>query len=338
MVFIDPANELLVIGFDDQLISYGDMDYNDVLFTVKISPFYAIDGVNEDGSAESDYVHFEREEGSTESTITSYYPSQNGYATMMFEDLWPVMGDYDFNDLVVRYRLKRSLNSDSGLKRLEGSYQVQAQGASFHNGLALRLPGVSASAVESVSLRRNGVAVSHEVIESAANELVLILSEDISVDLGSSCAMFRTLTSCREAMGLTFDLDVTFRDAPLPSTIGQPPYDPFIFAVNGFYHGDIFSSPPGRQWELHLKQFAGTNLFNTGLWGLGDDSSGVAGNYVNANKMPWAINIADEWSHTAEHQDISHAYPDFVKWVASDGFDHTDWYKRSNADTDKLYE
>ena len=338
VVFVDPANELLVIGFDDQLISYGDKDYNDVLFTVKITPFYAIDGVNEDGSVDSGFIPLEETDGSSNTTTTSYYPSQNGYATMMFEDRWPVMGDYDFNDLVVRYRLKRTLDSQSGLKRLEGTYQVQAKGASFHNGFALRLPGVSPSAVQSVSLKKNGVDVSHEVIESAANELVLLISEDISVDVNSACAMFRTLTSCRESIGLTFDLDVTFSDAPQPSTVGQPPYDPFIFAVNDFYHGDIFSSPPGRQWELHLKQFAGTNLFNTGYFGMGDDRSGSAGNYVNVNKMPWALNITDEWSHPAEYEDINHAYPDFAKWVAADGFNYTDWYKRSKAVVSKLYE
>ncbi|NQZ10298.1 MAG: DUF4114 domain-containing protein, partial [Algicola sp.] len=60
VVFIDAPNELLVIGFDDQYITSGDQDYNDVLFTVAITPFYAIDGVNPDGTIDGDsYIPLE---------------------------------------------------------------------------------------------------------------------------------------------------------------------------------------------------------------------------------------------------------------------------------------
>lgn len=338
VVFVDPANELLVIGFDDQYISQGDKDYNDILFTVKISPFYAIDGVNPDGSIDSGYIPLEEETQSRTSTTTSYYPSQNGFATLMFEDNWPKKGDYDFNDLVVRYRLKRTLNSQSDLLRLEGTYQVQAKGASFHNGFALRLPGVAASSIGSAALTRNGSPVSHQVVESPTGEAVLIISPDISVDVTSSCEMFRTLVNCTESINTEFQLDVTMSTPAPVSTVGLPPYDPFIFAVDSLYHGDIFGSPPGRQWELHLKQFSGTSLFNNGFFGMADDSSGGSNFFVSGNKMPWAINITEQWDHPAEYQDISHAYPDFAKWVEADGFSNTDWYLRSKAVVDKLYE
>ena len=35
---------------------------------------------------------------------SNYYPSSNGYVTLAFEDLWPAVGDYDLNDLVMFYR------------------------------------------------------------------------------------------------------------------------------------------------------------------------------------------------------------------------------------------
>ena len=42
-------------------------------------------------------------------TITSntdlYYPSMNDYYFVGFEDLYPTLGDYDFNDLVMAYRV-----------------------------------------------------------------------------------------------------------------------------------------------------------------------------------------------------------------------------------------
>lgn len=338
VVFIDPVNELLVIGFDDQYITSGDKDYNDVLFTVAISPFYAIDGVNPDGSIDSGYIPLEQNNGDNNSYTTSYYPTQNGFATIMYEDLWPVVGDYDFNDLVVKYNLKRTLNGQSALKRLEGTYQIQAKGASYHNGFALRLPGVSPGNVESVTLLKNGQPVTHEIIEGAASEAVLVISPDISVDLVHSCEMFRTQPACRESMNLTYQLDVTLANPVSASVVGQAPYDPFIFAIGSLYHGDLFGGPPGRAWELHMKQFSGTNLFNNGFFSLGDDRSNGSSNFVSGNNMPWVINIADDFDHPAEYQDINHAYPKFADWVNSAGFNHTDWYLRSNADTSKLYE
>ena len=337
VVFIDPENELLVIGFDDQYISQGDKDYNDVLFAVHITPFFNIDGVNPDGSIDSGYVPLEQNNSESNTSTTSYYPSQNGVATLMYEDLWPEIGDYDFNDLVVNYNMKRTLSGQSTLQRLEANYTVQARGASFHNGFALRLPGVSQSDVSSVSLTKNGQPVAHEIVETAANDLVLVISPNISIDVPSNCEMYRTVPTCAESINTTFALDVSFSNPPSATVVGLPPYDPFIFAVNSMYHGNAFGSPPGRAWELHLKQFTGTNLFNNAFFGMVDDRSNGTNNYITDKNMPWAINITDAWEHPAEYQDISHAYPLFPDWVNSGGFNYTDWYLPSNADASKLY-
>ncbi len=337
VVFIDAPNELLVIGFDDQYITSGDQDYNDVLFSVEITPFYAIDGVNPDGTVDGSYIPLE-ENTNVEPLTTSYYPTQNGFATLMFEDLWPQIGDYDFNDLVVKYQLKRSLAAQNALKRLEGTFNIQAKGASYHNGFALHIPGVNPSNIATATVLKNGQPVTHQVIETGVNDTVLILSPDVSEDVFSSCEMFRTLQSCRENMSLQYTLDVTFTVAEPSWKVGQAPYDPFIFAVDSYYHGDIFSVAPGRQWEVHLKQFSGTSSFNSGFFSMADDASNGSNSFVTSNNMPWVLNITDNWDHPAEYQDISHAYPDFAKWVESGGFSYTDWYLRSNADTSKLYE
>lgn len=338
VVFVDAENELLVIGFDDQLTTYGDKDYNDVLFAVHITPFINIDGVNPDGSIDSGYIPLEQNNGNSNTSTTSYYPTQNGVATLMFEDLWPEIGDYDFNDLVVNYNLKRTLSGQSLMQRLEANYTVQSRGASFHNGFALRLPGISGSDVASVSVTKNGVPVTHDIIEDTPSDLVLIISPDISVDVPSNCEMYRTVPTCSESINTTFALDITFSNPPSSTAVGLPPYDPFIFAVDSLYHGDIFGTPPGRSWEVHLKQYSGTDLFNSAFFGMADDRSNGVNNFITTNNMPWAINITDGWDHPAEYQDISHAYPLFPEWVQTGGFSNPDWYLRSNADTSKLYE
>lgn len=336
VVFVDPANELLVIGFDDQYISRGDRDFNDLLFAVEVTPFVAIDGVNPDGSVDSGYIPLSQTGGGDEIT-TSYYPSQNGMATVMFEDRWPVKGDYDFNDLVMQYQLKRSLIGENALSRLEGTYKVQAKGATYHNGFALRLPGIPSSNIESVSLLKNGMPVTHQVVEDGHMDTVLIFTPDMENDIITACEMFRTLENCREDINLEYTLDISFTNPVLPEVVGQPPYDPFIFAVPGWWHGSSFASAPGRGWELHLKKFAGTPLFNTSFYGLADDASNGSTNFIDANNMPWVINVGDNWQHPKERQSVSVAYPMFDDWVQSGGFNFVDWYLLENADTSKLY-
>lgn len=338
VVFVDPVSELLVIGFDDQYIPRGDKDYNDLLFSVKVTPFVAIDGVNDDGSVDGGYIPL-GQDPNDDGDIISYYPTQNGYATMMFEDLWPLIGDYDFNDLIMKYKLKRTLGAQNSLKRLEGEYIVQAQGAGYSNGYSVHLPGVNKGNIASVSLTINGAPVAHEIVEDAASETILIISPNINNDVITNCEFFRTVSSCQEDINLTYNLDISFVDPVASAVIGQPPYDPFIFAVDQTYHGmSFFGYQPGRQWELHQKHFPGTSLFNENYYNLDADETNGTFSYINANNMPWVINITDTFSHPAEQQDISLVYPEFTQWVNAGGFAFTDWYLRSKADTSKLYE
>jgi LruC domain-containing protein len=316
------------------------------LFAVNISPFHAVDGVNTDGSIDSGYIPLEQDNGDTDTTTSSYYPSQNGYATLAYEDRWPIIDDYDFNDLVVKYRLKRSLASQSGLKRLEGTFNIQAKGASYYNGFALRLPGVAQSNIESMSITKDGVEVTHTIVETAASDAVLVISPNISTDLLPNCGLeeyYRTIPSdpvtvCNQSANIVFELDVTLINPVSPDVVGQPPYDPFLFGIEGTFHGEGFPTPPGRQWEVHLKHFSGTNLFNNAFFGMEDDASNGTNSFVSDKHFPWVINLADEWDHSIEYNDMRYAYPDFAKWVAAGGFAFTDWYKRSNADTNYLYE
>ena len=55
VAFLDTENEFLVLGFEDIQRPSGDNDFNDLIFTVEVTPFIAVDGVNEDGTTDSKY-------------------------------------------------------------------------------------------------------------------------------------------------------------------------------------------------------------------------------------------------------------------------------------------
>ena len=132
VAFLDTENEFLVLGFEDIYRPSGDNDFNDLIFTVEVTPFTAVDGVNEDGTTDSKYEVLVQE-NNEDVTVTTVYPSSNSYATIAFEDNWPLKGDYDFNDVVWRYKVTEQLNGQRELKNLTVDYTLQAMGAGYSN-------------------------------------------------------------------------------------------------------------------------------------------------------------------------------------------------------------
>ncbi|EPW6430767.1 LruC domain-containing protein [Vibrio parahaemolyticus] len=338
VAFIDTQNEFLVLGFEDIYRPDGDNDFNDLLFTVEVSPFTAIDGVNTDGSTDSKYEPLVQE-NNPEVTVTSVYPSSDTYATMAFEDRWPLMGDYDFNDVVWRYRVTELLNGQREIKNITFDYTLQAMGAGFSNGFAVHLPNVNPANIASTVLTRNGEPVTHQVVQSGG-EAVLVVSENLRKDLealgelDSNCTFYRTQTACvsqQTSDVLNYQLTVELSTPVSREQVGYPPYDSFIFASKGSYHGDFTATPPGMSWQTHFKSFAGTSEMNNSFFNLHDDNSGGAESFLTNNNMPWAINIREEWDHPIENVDISKAYPDFPTWVTSSGESETTWYQASTA-------
>jgi len=108
---VGPGN-ILLMGFEDILRTYSacDHDFNDVLFSVSSSPMAALKDTTEVATGTSGFS-VAPEEKDTDSdgvndafdafpedasrTYISYYPSNANKTTLVFEDMWPVKGDYD---------------------------------------------------------------------------------------------------------------------------------------------------------------------------------------------------------------------------------------------------
>ena len=332
VVFYDSVNDFFVFGFDDQHRNSGDNDFNDLLVSVETTPIFAVEGINEDGSVDANSYQV-LEQSNTEITSTTYYPSQNGRATLAFEDLWPRMGDYDFNDVILSYQFEHTLNNRNKLINLKMTFDIQAMGASYHNGLNIHLPGVLANQIQSATLTKNSVLMSDDLIEAGHLEAHLTLVEDFQTTISSACDMYRTLTDCTEDIDGTYVLDVTFTQAIEPSVMGPAPYDTYLFAVDNKYHG-LYGS---RSWEVHSKLHEGSSMFDTSLLGIEDDQSNGLNTFVNQNNFPWVINIPGSWQHPKENADILRVYPQFRTWVMSDGSEAKDWYQPDNANAQLLY-
>jgi len=91
------------------------------------------------GQAEAPLVLPEDTE-SSESGATIHYPSSSGYFIAAYEDLFPRRSDYDFNDLVVGYRVALGLNAAGEVISINGEGYLIARGASFNHDWHLRIP------------------------------------------------------------------------------------------------------------------------------------------------------------------------------------------------------
>lgn len=277
-----------------------------------------------------------------QNVIATHYPSENGWATLAFEDNWPLMGDYDMNDVVVQYNLA-SYAVDNNLMRVKISGKVMATGASYHNGFAFRLPGLLRSEVDTsrLSYKINGVAQQTSPLEEGRNEAIFIIADDLAnyVTAGENCKYYRTEPGCGSNIQMTFELEVPMQANKDKAEVAAFPYDPFIFAAQGFQRSYIFGEAPNRRFEVHLKNQAPTEAFQANFFGRGDDASDADNQqyFINANGMPWAINVPYEWEHPIEYMDIKFAYPDFHGFVSSSGQSNLDWYKAEKATTKNVF-
>jgi hypothetical protein len=78
------------------------------------------------------------------------YPCGLVRARIAFEDLWPAEGDYDFNDLVVDYRIVSNLDIEGKVESMDIFYTVETVGASYKNAYDMQLDGAPPSAISNV--------------------------------------------------------------------------------------------------------------------------------------------------------------------------------------------
>lgn len=280
--------------------------------------------------------------------ITTHYPSVDGWVTLAYEDNWPVTGDYDMNDVVMNYRVAITRRDDLVSQvRVQG--KLVALGGSYRHGFAVHLDGVDKASVDEsgIIFNINNILQNTNPIEADNSDLVIMLTQDLSdyTRSAESCTYFRTQLDCQTTTAGVFEFDVTvpFEEASLPSVTNFPaaPFDPFIFATPGSYHGDhilqTFGENPGRGLEIHLKNKRPTALFDSRYANTGDDASQGDMTFQTNQGMPWAMEVSTEWRHPRERVDLMQAYPEFRDFVMSSGAQNKQWYRNDRANTNFTY-
>ena len=256
-----------------------------------------------------------------ERAFQSYFPSEDTYASVVFEDLWPSKGDYDFNDLVLAVYGTEITNGDNELVDININFVVRAAGASLQNGFGWQFETITPQMITSVtgmSLTQNYVTLNPNGTEAGQNQAVIIAADNIE-DLihRSGGSMFNTVENGFTGYSDTLDLHIYCNPPIDRNLVGPDAYNVFLIVDQT------------RSHEVHPVNNRPTSLVNTNLFGTFDDAS-VPGSglyYQTSTNLPWALLILDSFDYPIEKAEIIQAYYHFAEWAESGGTDFQDWYK-----------
>lgn len=265
-----------------------------------------------------------------DAVFDTYSPNQNSFGTIAFEDLFPAKGDYDFNDLVLDYNVRYTVNANNNVSRMQFQFQARAIGGTLLEGFGISFPDIAAAQVASVSgnsLTTGNISTNGNGAENGQTDAVIIACDDLEqIITRSGGAFFNTVPANPRGTFSTLMVNVVFANAQSMAKASD-------FSIFAFKE---------RDEEIHLPDNAPTDLMDQSVFGQNDDDSDPAsGRYFKtANNLPWAIQISESFDYPAEKVDILEAYLNFANWAQSGGSASTNWFtdEAGNRDNSKIFQ
>jgi LruC domain-containing protein len=370
----------VVLAMEDYLRTSGscDHDFNDLVLALHIERkesvanlttpdgIQTLNGPGFNPDTDGDGVIDVLDEFPNDPAIAKsrYFPGADTWGTIAYEDLWPAKGDFDYNDLVVKYRSQEVLHASGQVRKLKLTYRLDARGANFQSGFAVRLEGINADKVSSIVVTRpdNTTKTITPTLSSANGSFALDENAPAVHAKGLTTTYVTTPTdgSKLDASGIIIRLldDALFWLPENMSASGdcQKFYNTGAgcdiqptktFTVEVTFHAPIttqFPSPPydpfifrvgDTQREVHLAGKKPTEWAKQSTsFGTLDDSTNAPSftrTYVTSAasatpNLPWAIHLPYDWAYPREAINTAVAYPDLLTWGNSNGTTKLDWY------------
>ena len=267
--------------------------------------------------------------------IASYnYPQgQNSFFTSIYEDLYPCMGDYDFNDLVINYSYQEGVNNGDNtngqntyITTIQFDYKFPALGGGYNSSFVLRVVDEDNNAVLSLDTSdRYSASQIARVHDSENNTTLFIFNNLKTIYTNNPNAIINSVQK-------------SYTDIPVISgTVANinGAYDEFTLR-NGESDQEIH--PLYNELHINYPALNSPSMFNdSSNFSKCDDYSSEANLFVNSNGFPWVLNdLPIDWPWPKEGASILEAYPNFSDFVTSDPT--LDWYSNINGNrvSDKI--
>lgn len=247
-------------------------------------------------------------------TALAYAPAQGSNGTMLFEDLWPSIGDDDFNDQAIAYNYEIALDSHGDVAAIKATYNFLAAGASIRNGAYLHLPGVASNAASSITRAINGGATATLAPIAGESDLVVAIATDTKALFGPGNGFVNTDPTLRTSSAPAVSILITFA-TPVALSPGLAPFDLFIARTGNF------------GWQIHRPEYAGTAAMTTALFNHQDDASKPGEHFITAGGIPFALTTPDLVVWPVEKAPIDTLYPQLVTFGATGGTSDKFWYQ-----------
>ncbi len=288
------STDYVCFAFEDQIKTSSDRDFNDMVFLIQSNPATAIvPPVIIDDKGNEIVTQTEKRKG-----------------ILAFEDNWPAAGDYDLNDVVVKYNSNTTYAFESNatyVTKTEDVFALIHSGASYRNKFSIKY-NIAPAAVSSITI--NGVSANYRI---DGNGYIVDVCPDV---LG-------VISAYITGQNYEYNIVTEFNKNAISQTDFQKlaaPYNPYI--------------TPSAGIEVHLPMYAPTTEADSEYFFTKDDRSipGQGIYYVGkvGSKYPWGIHLSGVESFTipTEKLSIDNTYPGFNDWVNSGFEKYQDWYTK----------
>lgn len=257
----------------------------------------------------------------------------------LFEDQWPLYGDYDMNDIVMTIK-KRKLKlskHDNKVEEFELEIELSAVGATKKIGAAIMFDGVLASDIteevdfadddddDDNTLIKN-FNLNNYNIEKGQKYAVVPLFDDAHKALGRDrYIQINTISghSNNVKKTKTISFSIEFDKPTLPAD---------AFNINKLNIFIITDGNAANRREIHVAGYQPTQLADVSSFGGNDDASSISAKkyYLSKENLAWGIIVPTNFKWPLEYVNIKTAYNQFNDWVTSGGAGNKNWWNDWN--------
>lgn len=265
-----------------------------------------------------------------------YHP-KSGWGTIMFEDQFPSLGDYDFNDFVVNYKaqfkIDKSEDQDYKSNSIVIDLRLKAVGGIYKYIPKLRLKEIKNKNVTSISIyNNNNNKIEVKRTEDKEGDLIIDCSSLIK-DLNKQGSQYYNTE--KNALIATSDLP----QITISIKLTNPEEVDDILENDEF---DLYLENEKNETEIHMNGIEPVEYIypsnNANLLPIYKSNGKIEDDnyYYSKEKLIWGLRVPDNISHAVEGANFLEAYKGFAKWANSGGEDYPNWYNGENINKDVL--
>lgn len=263
------------------------------------------------------------------------YPS--GWGTVMFEDLFPNIGDYDFNDFVasylitVEYPWKNGKYDTRYAKNIRVHLRLRAIGGSIAYTPYVGIVGLKKANVTIYDKPYNSPTypdVNPKISNNTTDGVKVSLVDNIANDAVVEFKNLNASNPNRIAGGMFYNTNPGFitKESSLTFVCVWLALNEEVLVKDLLDDKiDIFLASPDKKKEIHLRGF--NSVFSSYDFSVAGVNKKVP--YASDKNLVWGIKVPKGISHAAEMVNFCNAYKDFANWAMSGGEANVNWYTKN---------